>query len=737
MDSLPPALAPLAEWPQFVTWKLVPSLRSGKMDKLPCDWRTGSVTNAHNPATWGVFEQCVDAVRAGRGQGVGFVLTAGDPFWFLDVDGALQPDNQWSPLAIDLCQRFKGAAVEVSQSGRGLHIIGQGAVPEHACKNVAHGLELYHEARFVALTGTNAVGNAATDHTPAVAALVPAYFRPSPKQASGPDEWTNEPVEKWDGPQDDDDLVRRALASGDRSAAAAFGGDESGGSTFRDLWEGNDDALATRWPSQTGDQYDRSGADASLAAHLAFWTGKDCERIRRLMLQSALVRDKWEREDYLPRTILRACGVSGDVLSGQGAVPTETQLPAKSGMTTKTFQATPYAWPDPAELPTRQWLMGHWFLRGEVTIVIAPGGSGKSTILHTVALSLASGKPLLGKSLPRGPVGVWVFNLEDGTDELQRQLAAACAYHSISREVCGGRLFLNSGLCQPLRTAIENRDCFELQESVFEQVSATIRTNAIGAIIVDPFVSSHGVHESSNEAIDAIAKRWKRLAQETGCAVVLVHHTRKLGGREATAEDGRGAVALRDAARVVLTLNPMSEREAENLGVADPQLRRSLVRIDVGKANRAPPDEATWIYLSSQSLANGNGVEPPDLVGVATLWEKPDLLRGVSGEHLSRVQERLQVEDWRDSVQAKDWVGFLIAEVVGLSPETDLAQIKAIHKNWKRDGWLIITRRADKNGDERPFVTPGKMATETGNQSSPHLPTSGAESAESAVRNPS
>lgn len=49
-------------------------------------------------------------------------------------------------------------------------------------------------------------------------------------------------------------------------------------------------------------------------------------------------------------------------------------------------------------------------------------------------------------------------------------------------------------------------------------------------MIVDPFVSSHTVRESSNEAIDAIAKRWKRLAQETGCAVVLVHHTKKRAG---------------------------------------------------------------------------------------------------------------------------------------------------------------------------------------------------------------
>ena len=54
------------------------------------------------------------------------------------------------------------------------------------------------------------------------------------------------------------------------------------------------------------------------------------------------------------------------------------------------LRATPYRWPDPASLPRRQWLIGHWLLRGEVTAIIAPGGTGKSTIGNALALSLAS-----------------------------------------------------------------------------------------------------------------------------------------------------------------------------------------------------------------------------------------------------------------------------------------------------------------------------------------------------------
>lgn len=374
----------------------------------------------------------------------------------------------------------------------------------------------------------------------------------------------------------------------------------------------------------------------------------------------------------------------------------------------RALRATPYRWPVPGSLPRRQWLLGHWLLRGEVTAIIAPGGTGKSTISNTMALCLASGKSLLGKPLPLGVQAAWVFNLEDGAEELERQMAAACAFHNVGANDCGDRLHLDSGLLQPLCTATEDRDGFALAEDVFIQLGATIRGRQIATVIVDPFVSSHAVRESSNEAIDAIVKRWKRLAQETGCAIVLVHHTRKLGGREVTAEDGRGAVALRDAARVVLTLNAMSQAEADVLDVTDRQLRRSLVRVDTAKANRASPDAATWIKLESQCLDNGEGNEPSDFVGVACLWEKPDIMHGLTAWHLRQVQFRISSDGhWRDSVSAKDWVGTLVAEVAGLSTETDKDRIKAILRLWRASGFLTVQQRRDAKGSDRPFVAVG------------------------------
>ena len=102
--------------------------------------------------------------------------------------------------------------------------------------------------------------------------------------------WSDAPVEGYGGPADDEELIKLAMASGKRSAAAAFGQGEN--VTFADLWTANADVLGRKWPSATG-PYDASMADAALASHLAYWTGKDMERTRALMLRSGLAREKW------------------------------------------------------------------------------------------------------------------------------------------------------------------------------------------------------------------------------------------------------------------------------------------------------------------------------------------------------------------------------------------------------------------------------------------------------------
>jgi hypothetical protein len=134
--------------------------------------------------------------------------------------------------------------------------------------------------------------------------LVDTYFAPPTSVSAA---WTDGPDPEWNGNTDDDELIKRALRSG--SASSVFGKR----ATFAALWNADEDVLREAFPDELR-AYDASSADAALAQHLAFWTGKDCERIVRLMNRSQLVREKWNREDYMSRTVLGACARQVEVL---------------------------------------------------------------------------------------------------------------------------------------------------------------------------------------------------------------------------------------------------------------------------------------------------------------------------------------------------------------------------------------------------------------------------------------
>jgi len=325
MQSLPPALSPLGAWSQFVTWIGAPIPdKPGKLNKFPTSWHSGAVIDAQNPANWtnaGVACAVGASQDRGHGAGVGFVFTDTDPFFFLDIDGAWDAHTgQWSPLAQQLVARLGGAAVEVSMSGTGLHIIGRTYKPlEHATKNTLLGLELYTRKRFVALTGSGAQGDVMADCTAPLHAIVQEFFPPS---ATGDwAGWTMDPVPDYTGPADDEELIRKALASGQRNAAIAFAHGGAGDVGFVDLWTANADVLGKKWPpNKHGQGFDASNADMALANMLAFWTGKNCERMRTLMHRSALNRDKWHvRPTYLPDTIVKACAFVANVYSAKTA----------------------------------------------------------------------------------------------------------------------------------------------------------------------------------------------------------------------------------------------------------------------------------------------------------------------------------------------------------------------------------------------------------------------------------
>lgn len=339
------------------------------------------------------------------------------------------------------------------------------------------------------------------------------------------------------------------------------------------------------------------------------------------------------------------------------------------------IRATPFRWPEPSSLPRRPWIFGRWLLRDTVCAIVAPGGVGKSSFVASMLLALASGRQsVLGKTVWAGPKTVWYWNLEDGLAELEMQLTAAAMFHRIGKTDCGEdgeRIMLDSGpdgdgLC----IAVEDRNGFSIAMPIVEALVAELIRRKIDVLVVDPFVSSHAVSENDNVAIDAVAKTWAKIAMRASCAVVLVHHSKKLAGEKVTAEASRGASSLVSAARTTLVLNRMDAAEASRLGIAEDHERRRIFSVQDDKANRAPAEEALWFRLASQDVGNSRGLDDPfgdsgDSVGVVTRWTPPDPFEGVSADHLRRVQAAVAAGEWRHSDQSPQWVGFAVADVLG------------------------------------------------------------------------
>lgn len=96
---------------------------------------------------------------------------------------------------------------------------------------------------------------------------------------------------------DDPDRPIPALQIGDEEVLRLASTSPRNGEKFRRLWAGDSSAYAV-----DGNDGESEG-DAALFETLAYYSGPDPDRIERLARRSERVREKWDRPDYLKRTI--------------------------------------------------------------------------------------------------------------------------------------------------------------------------------------------------------------------------------------------------------------------------------------------------------------------------------------------------------------------------------------------------------------------------------------------------
>lgn len=405
----------------------------------------------------------------------------------------------------------------------------------------------------------------------------------------------------------------------------------------------------------------------------------------------------------------------------QGALRSGIQgLESNSSADTLPFiSATPYVPQDPSTIPRRQFIFNNHYIRKYVSATAAPGGVGKSALSLLESTFMASGMVLPGIQTGTEPrYKVWVFNLEDPLEELQRRVEAIRLYYEIPEADIVGNLFLDSGREQELIIAKQERGGTIVTPRIRENLVAEIRKNEIDVLVIDPFISSHSVSENDNSGIDLVVKEWGKIADEGNISVELIHHTRKeTEGARLGAESFRGGKSFIDGVRHARILEPMDEGAAASYGIVNP---RAYFKVETVKANLSPGSSSSECY-EMMSVELGNG----DSVGVPVSRSPQKQFLEPSEEQMEDILQKLAGGEFRQHDTASEWAGKIVAEVMNLdfgpglskknrSPSQNVTrkQIISLLKHLESEGTLMV-KVQPVNGDDKKFLVTNPEALTT------------------------
>ncbi len=148
-NNIPPELKTLRQWANWHGDKVIRCSRTG---------RNGS---SADPNTWSTFAQAVTADP----DRLVLVFGPDDGLAGLDVDGCRDAENgELDARATALVQRFPHIYWEISLSGKGLHGIGFGALPDDATGCHPQGIGVFDRARYFVMTGVPLPGHETLGH---------------------------------------------------------------------------------------------------------------------------------------------------------------------------------------------------------------------------------------------------------------------------------------------------------------------------------------------------------------------------------------------------------------------------------------------------------------------------------------------------------------------------------------------------------------------------------------------
>jgi AAA domain/RepB DNA-primase from phage plasmid/Primase C terminal 2 (PriCT-2) len=269
-----------------------------------------------------------------------------------------------------------------------------------------------------------------------------------------------------------------------------------------------------------------------------------------------------------------------------------------------------------APIEPRQWIVENTLARKFVTAIVGDSGTGKTQWIAQLAVAIASGKNLTGHAIVKKS-RVWAINNEDDQDELNRRISAARRQHGISDDDLLGddgklNLIVGSGVSARPQLVERNGDGTLREGKDVPKIIATIKRRKIDVLKLDPVIEFHQAREGDNIDMNFVVAVARRIAVETNCAVLLVFHTRKPPTGDNTGHKGnanalRGASSQNGVARITLTVDNMSLKEAKSFKIA-PGSKWQYLSVTGAKNNLGPVAGTQWYERTSITIQNGEKI---------------------------------------------------------------------------------------------------------------------------------
>lgn len=266
---------------RWVVWQY--EIRDGKRTKVLHTPGRGQAKST-DPATWVTFGAAVRSELFYSG--IGFVL--GDGWLGLDADHVRDPDTgAWMPGILAEIKSVQSYA-EVSPSGSGAHVIAFGTKPGDRSRAAGEVWEMYDSGRFFTVTGDHITGTPGEVQEPAPGSLEAIYAKFGTSRAA-----KERQIRK---PESVVAILPPQISAGELTDAEIVEKCQNAANAakFNALWRGDTAGYASG-----------SEADLALCSVLAFYT-QDPAQLERMVRQSGLYREKWDRTDYVTRTIAKA-----------------------------------------------------------------------------------------------------------------------------------------------------------------------------------------------------------------------------------------------------------------------------------------------------------------------------------------------------------------------------------------------------------------------------------------------